>query len=229
VKKLKHILFVLVVCTSFSGDCFAQETGEKSIEPPSSSGSAENDAAEKPSKKPEQGIGYFIVSLAAVYNFNLSGVRDEKSSGELAPGALLFEMGANKNIGFETGIIFLEQQYQVANDKYYLQQNVKRLRVPLTVKIWFFDTIAISAGPYVAISASRINSYKVVRTVEDNSLTTPADNFVEFGFDAALTLNVPINHKSGVFVEGRYYAPYDKVELKKYNSFYLMGGVKYNW
>lgn len=183
-----------------------------------------------PNEKPKaEGKGHFLVSLAGVYSSNIRGVVRPEKSGKFFPLALLFEIGANENIGFETGIIFTERQYLVANDNYQLQQNVKRFHVPVTVKIWWRDTIAISAGPYASVAASGVDSEKWIRVADTNNLKTPADDTFEFGFESALTLNLPLSDKTGVFIEGRYYAPYGEVHFQKYNSLYGLIGIKVQW
>lgn len=180
-------------------------------------------------KKPENEKGHILYSLAAVYSPNIHGVIRPDKAGQIFPLALLVEIGANDNIGFETGLIFNERQYLVESDNYNLQQNVKRVHIPVTVKIWWRDTVAISAGPYVSVAASGIESQKWIRVSDTNNLKTPADDTFEFGFESALTFNFPLSDKTGLFVEGRYYAPYGEVQLKKYNSVYGLIGIKIQW
>lgn len=178
--------------------------------------------------KPE-GLGYKMISIAGTYSANISGAYDAGKSGEFYPLSGLFELGATKNIAFETGLIFVERQYQVANDNYLLQQDVNRLHIPVMVKLWWKDIIAISVGPYMAFAMSAVRSTEVIRVMDSDDLETPAEDFVEFGFDSALTIHIPIREKTGIFAEIRYFAPYDTIQLKKYNSVYGLAGFKYQF
>lgn len=173
--------------------------------------------------------GHFLVSFAGVYSVNLHGIHNEKRDGDFYPLSALFELGANDNISFETGLIFVERQYQVVNDNYKLQQNVHRIHIPVNLKLWWHDIIAFGLGPYIAFAASGTSSYEVIRITDSDDLQTPANDFVEFGFEASLTFNVPINDKTGIFIETRYFTPYDTIQLHKYNSLYGLAGLKYQW
>lgn len=175
------------------------------------------------------GLGFKTVSIAGVYSTNLTGAYDAVKKGEFYPLSGLFEIGATENISFETGLIFVERQYQVANDNYLLQQDVNRLHIPVMVKLWWRDIIAISFGPYMAFAMSGTRSTEVIRVVDSDDLETPAEDFVEFGFDSALTLNIPLKNKTGIFVEVRYFAPYDTIQFRKYNSIYGLAGFKYQF
>lgn len=177
----------------------------------------------------EESKGHFLVSVAATYSVNLHGIHNEDKDGQFYPLSVLLELGANDNISFETGLIFVERQYQVVNDNYKLQQNINRIHIPVNLKLWWRDMIAFGVGPYVAFAASGMNSYEVIRVADTDDLETPAEDFTEFGFEASLTFNVPLNDRTGIFVEARYFTPYDTIQLHKSNSIYGLAGVKYQW
>lgn len=183
-----------------------------------------------PTGEPQpQALGHKLISIAGVYSANISGAHDDGKSGSFYPMAALLEVGATDSIAFETGLIFVERQYQVANDNYLLQQNVKRLHLPVTLKLWWRDIVGFSVGPYMAFAMSSLQSYEIIRVTDSDDLETPAEDFVEFGFESSFTLNLPLAEKTGVFAEVRYFAPYDTIQLKKYNSVYGLAGFKYQF
>ncbi len=175
------------------------------------------------------GQGHKRLSVAAVYSANITGAREPEKSGEIYPLAALLEIAASESIAFETGLIFVERQYQVANDNYLLQENVHRIHIPVTLKLWWRDIFAFSVGPYMAFAVSGVESYELIRIVDSDDLETPAADFVEFGFDAGVTLQLPIGEKHGAFVEARFFTPYDTIDFKKYNSVFALAGYKYKF
>lgn len=174
--------------------------------------------------------GYFALSIAALLTQELSeNGHGNAHTYKLTSGAVLFEIGANDFLGLQTGLMVMEHQSEVANAAYSLQQSVQRLKIPVWVKIWLWDFLSISGGPYMGFAISGTESRKTIITADTGNLHTTADHFLEFGFDIGLTLNLPLNKKNAIFLEARYYDPYDKTKVKHANSVYGLLGYSYRW
>lgn len=141
--------------------------------------------------------------------------------------AVLFELKTNELVSFETGLLVIDQQYQTSNANYSLFQSVHRLRVPVGIKISYKDIISLGLGTYIAAPIEGLNTTKVIKTTDSNNLQTPAENFLEFGFDSSLSINLPINSQWILFIEGRYFSPYDKNSEMAVNTFYGLVGARY--
>lgn len=168
------------------------------------------------------------VSLAALTTYqpkNLGSIHNKTWNTTSA--AAFFELKTNELVSFETGLVLIEQQYQTNNSNYSLYQSVQRLRLPLAIKISYRDILSLGLGTYIAVPVEGLTSNKVIITSDTNNLQTPAENFLEFGFDSSLSLNLPVNAKWILYVEGRYFSPYDKNSEMAVNTFYGLVGARY--
>ncbi len=184
-------------------------------------------AATGQDEEPNQKAGARI-SLAALTTYQPKELgKSIDKTWNTTSAAAFFELKTNELVSFETGLVILQQQYQTSNSNYSLYQSVPRLRLPLAIKISYRDIISIGLGSYIAVPLEGLTSTKVIQVADTNNLQTPAENFLEFGFDSSLSLNIPINPQWFVFVEARYFSPYDKNSDLAVNTFYGLVGARF--
>ena len=88
----------------------------------------------RPSDSELKKVGFYSFNVGTLYSHQLGGIDGQLSSWNLGSFSLKTEVGANDNIAFETGFVFLNQEYHVSNSAYALEQSVTRMIVPLNVK-----------------------------------------------------------------------------------------------
>ncbi len=170
--------------------------------------------------------GELILSLFGVVN---DSVKDDGSSGRdnsynFGAGALV-EANVNGFLGIETGAIFVKRQYEYGSGPVSLVQEVGRLHVPAVVKFWPTNFLAVGIGPYASFKVGDVKNTLEIGGV-GGSVDTKADDDVELGLDATVTLNFSVADKTGIFVEGRYSKPFDEGDDTELDSMTGLVGVK---
>ncbi len=152
--------------------------------------------------------GSLVLSVAGVVNDRVEEVRnDEENDAVNYGGGVLVEAAVNDHFGIETGVLVIKRQYDLNEDDVRVVQEVSRLHVPILARFWATDFLSIAAGPYVAFKTGDTETSLEIGDNELGSIETSADDDVEYGLDAALTLNFAVADKSGLFIEGRYSNP----------------------
>ena len=152
--------------------------------------------------------GSLVLSVAGVVNDRVEEVRnDEENDAVNYGGGVLVEAAVNDHFGIETGVLVIKRQYDLNEDDVRVVQEVSRLHVPILARFWATDFLSIAAGPYVAFKTGDTETSSEIGDNELGSIETSADDDVEYGLDAALTLNFAVADKSGLFIEGRYSNP----------------------
>lgn len=171
--------------------------------------------------------GSLILSLAGVANSRVSEIQENQERTRLNFGAgALIEAGVNDHFGIETGALFINRQYDVEAAGLRVVQEVSRLHIPVLARFWATDFFSVAAGPFVAFRTGDTETSLEVGSTEIGSITTSADDDVEFGLDAAMTFNFAVNNKSGIFVEGRYSAPLGNDQDEDANQVSALAGLK---
>tara|TARA_B100000749_G_scaffold280223_1_gene275319 strand:+ start:25779 stop:26378 length:600 start_codon:yes stop_codon:yes gene_type:complete len=175
----------------------------------------------------EDGAGSLVLSITGVANDKVSEVEENKEENEMNFGAGVFvEAGINDNFGIETGVLAVNRQYEAEAAGARLVQEVSRLHVPVMARFWATDYLSVAAGPFLAFKTGDSKTSLDIGDTEIGSIETSADDDVEYGLDAALTLNFAVNDKSGVFVEGRYSKILDDAEDENADQVSALAGVK---
>lgn len=137
----------------------------------------------------------------------------------------LVEANFNGFIGFETGAIFVQRQYEYGFAGVSLVQEVGRLHVPIVAKFWPTNFLAVGVGPYASLKVGNVKNTLEIGSLS-GSVDTKADDEVELGLDATITLNFSIADKTGLFVEGRYSKPFNEGEDTELDGMTGLAGVK---
>jgi hypothetical protein len=151
--------------------------------------------------------GGLVLSLAGVVS-DRAGDLDEGRNNDRVDvgGGILVEASVNDNFGIETGLLLVNRVYDVEANNSRLVEEVNRLHVPVVARFWATDFFSIAAGPYASFRTEDEEA-----TISNGTgLETSADDDVEFGLDAAATVNLAMNDKTGLFLEGRYSRPFDE-------------------
>lgn len=171
--------------------------------------------------------GEFIFSVAAVANNTIDNIENNEENKEYNVGlALLFEANVNSYIGIETGGILIDRQYDVEAGSLRLVEDVKRLHVPILVRLWPADFVSIAAGPYASLKVGNTNRKVEIGNIASASLKTSAEEETQFGLDAAVTLNFAVFNKTGIFIEGRYSSPFEKEDNETSDEATALVGLK---
>ena len=171
--------------------------------------------------------GSLILSLTGVANDRVKDVEDNQNNNEFNFGAgALIEAGINDHFGIETGVLFINRQYDLEAGEARVVQEVNRLHVPVLARFWATDFFSIALGPFVAFRTGNTKTSLEVGDTEIGSIKTSADDDVEYGLDAALTFNIAVNDKSGLFVEGRYSKLLDNNQGEEANQVSALAGLK---
>lgn len=141
-------------------------------------------------------------------------------------GAAIF-IEANKSdiFGFETGVMYIKKQYvaNVAGAK--VVDEVDRLHIPAMARLWATDFLSVAAGPYIAFSVGDVERTVTVGDAAVNYESSASDD-IELGLDVAGTLNLAIDDKSGIFIEGRYSQPVDEESAEDVDKATALAGFK---
>lgn len=148
--------------------------------------------------------GSFILSVTGVASDQIRDVRQGRENRQVQfGGGLLAEANINSHFGIETGFLVIDRQYDFERQNVRLVEHASRLHVPILARIWFTDFLSIGAGPFVAFKLGGVREATRQGGVTEG-IRTAANQNVEVGLDAAATLNLALNRKTGVFLEGRY-------------------------
>lgn len=171
--------------------------------------------------------GEFIISIAAVANSTIEKIENNEEDKSYNVGAaLLFEANVNSYIGIETGGIFIDRQYDVKVGNLRLVEDVKRLHVPILLRLWPADFVSIAAGPFASFKVGNTTRTIEIGNIASADLKTSADQEAQYGLDAAVTFNIAVYNKTGLFVEGRYSSPFEKEENETSDEATALIGLK---
>lgn len=171
--------------------------------------------------------GEFIISIAAVANSTIEKIENNEEDKSYNVGAaLLFEANVNSYIGIETGGIFIDRQYDVKAGNLRLVEDVKRLHVPILLRLWPADFVSIAAGPFASFKVGNTTRTIEIGNIASADLKTSADQEAQYGLDAAVTFNIAVYNKTGLFVEGRYSSPFEKEENETSDEATALIGLK---
>lgn len=171
--------------------------------------------------------GEFIFSIAAIANNTIDKIENNEETKKYNVGAaLLFEANVNSYLGVETGGIFIDRQYDVEAGSLRLVENVKRLHVPVLFRLWPADFISLAAGPFASFKLGNTTRTIEIGNVTAAQLETSADKDTQYGIDAAVTLNLAVYNKTGLFIEGRYSSPFEKEDNESSDEATALVGVK---
>lgn len=179
------------------------------------------------SKADEDDKGSLVLSIAGVVNAKETDVeKDEEDTEFNYGGAILIEANIRDNFGIETGVMLVNRQYdrEIGNTR--LVQEVKRLHIPIAARFWFGDVFSIAAGPFAEFQTGDVKTSLRRGGNEVASVKTQADDSTMYGADGAATLNLALNDKTGIFVEGRYSYFFDQDDDEDLNQVSGLAGVK---
>lgn len=171
--------------------------------------------------------GSLVLSLTGVANDRISEVQGDQENNEINFGlGALIEAGINDHFGMETGVLLINRQYDVKEGNTRVVQEVKRLHIPILARFWATDFFSIAAGPFLSFRTGDAKTSLEIGGEDVGSISTSADDDVEYGLDAAVTFNIAIKDKSGIFVEGRYSAMLDNEQDEETNQVSALAGLK---
>jgi len=154
---------------------------------------------------------------------------DNKIQGDSDPnfglGAFV-ETNMNSHIGIETGFVYINRQYKSKAAGFEVVQETGRLHIPVMVKFWLNDYLAVAAGPYASVKVGNTSTEFSFGDADLGAIETSADDDVEFGYDISGTLNFAIREKTGLFVEGRYSDLFSSESDEETDQIFLLAGVK---
>lgn len=172
--------------------------------------------------------GEFIVSAAAVANNSIEKIQNNEKKEKYNLGAaILFEANVNSYFGLETGGILIERQYDVELGALRLVEEVKRLHVPILIRLWPTNYLSIAAGPFASFKLGNTTRTAEIGNITAASLKTSADSSTQYGLDAAVTLNFAVYKKTGLFFEGRYSSPFEKEKHENSDEATALIGLKF--
>lgn len=171
--------------------------------------------------------GSLILSFAGLANDRAEEVENDNNNNSLNyGGGILLEAGVNDHFGVETGALLVKRQYEVEQGSSKFITEVDRLHIPVTARIWFFDFLSLAAGPFVAFNTG---DQEVTFESNGNQLATTsssAEDNLEFGLDGALTFNLAVADKTGLFIEGRYSHILDQEDGEEADQVTGLAGLK---
>lgn len=175
------------------------------------------------------GDGSMTFTLAGIANNGADEIQNQGGSGSINFGAgALVESNIYDRFGIETGALITDRKYTTEAGGLRLVQQTRRLHVPVLARLYATDFFSVGAGPFAGFKTGNVktavegsgNSYGVA--------STSANDSVEYGVDAAATLNAALSATTGLFVEGRYSALLDERSDEEANEVYGLAGVKIN-
>lgn len=169
--------------------------------------------------------GQMIVSIFGAVTDSVEQVQNERDNKLNYGGGVFVEANFNSIFGIETGAIFIKRQYDYSRGGINLVQEVNRLHVPVLAKFWPTNFLSLGVGPYVGVKVGSVTNSVEIGGVT-GSTSTNADDEVEFGLDGTVALNMSIDDKTGIFIEGRYSQPFDEKSDVDYDSVTGLVGVK---
>ncbi|MEX1099902.1 MAG: hypothetical protein WEB87_05720, partial [Bacteriovoracaceae bacterium] len=149
-----------------------------------------------------------IFSLAALQTQEVENFGDVDDSPLRDPDTgygVLVEGNWVDSFGTEIGFLRMNKQYSVTEQGSAVVEEVDRLHVPVLAKFWPTDYLSLGVGAYADFAISDVN-----RSVEGDQ-SVDADTSAQttvYGGQASATLNLAINNKTGIFVEGRWSEPF---------------------
>ncbi|MCH2535263.1 MAG: outer membrane beta-barrel protein [Bdellovibrionales bacterium] len=171
--------------------------------------------------------GEFIISIAAVANNTIENIENNEEEKAYNVGAaVLFEANVNSYFGIETGGILIDRQYDVKSGSLRLVENVKRLHIPILFRLWPADFVSIAAGPFASFKIGNTTRTVEIGNIVSANLETSADEEAQYGLDAAVTFNIAVYNKTGIFIEGRYSSPFEKEDNETSDEATALVGVK---
>jgi hypothetical protein len=176
--------------------------------------------------KPEVEKGSIILSIAGVVNDQVEQVKDGRENREVnVGGGILVEANVNETFGIETGALFIRHQYDLDEKNFRLVQHVDRIHVPIAARFWPTDYLSLAAGPFVSFRTGDVRN-ALSKGDEAENARTAAHEDVEYGLDAALTLNFAVNRKTGIFLEGRYSSLFEQFRNEDSDQVSALAGLK---
>lgn len=194
-------LVILAVLASFiatSSWAQTEDTGE-TVAPTPYSAADQNSIDDYEDDK-----GSLILSFVAIATDRVKEVQDREDNELNYGGGILVEANINDNFGIETGALVVNRQYEIERLGVRVVEEVQRIHVPITARFWATDFFSLAAGPYLAFKTGSTKTSLEIGDINLGNFKTSADDSVEYGLDAAATINLAVNDKTGVFVEGRY-------------------------
>jgi hypothetical protein len=183
-------------------------------------------AASSAQAKPD-GAGSLILSLAGVANDQVKDVQDGREDNEInMGGAALIEAGVNDHFGIETGALLVNRQYDAERGDVRVVQEVKRVHIPVLARFWFADFFSVAAGPFVAFKTGHVKNALEIGGDEVATLETSADDDAEYGADGAVTFDIAVADKTGLFIEGRYSTLFNDKNDEDTDEISALAGVK---
>lgn len=119
-------------------------------------------------------------------------------------GGVLIEAVSADDFGIETGVLVRERNYEASFAGKSLGQRVKRIHIPILARAWLTDYFSVAVGPFASFKAGSVDTYLKIDGSEMASYSTDAERDLEYGVDGALTFNIAVADKTGLFVEARY-------------------------
>jgi len=174
--------------------------------------------------------GSVILSGAVLANGTIENNDDNSIDDDLNFGAAaLVEANINGYLGLESGLLLVNRRYVAEFAGFEASSEVLRLHVPIMFKFWPTNYFSLAAGPYgsfkVGDRKSEVNSPGGTTL---GSFKTSADDSFEYGFEGAVTLNLPVYKKCGFFVEGRVLFPLNSEDEEDAREFLVLSGLKFD-
>ena len=86
--------------------------------------------------------------------------------------------------------------------------------------------MSIAAGPFASFKVGNTTRTIEIGNIASADLKTSADQEAQYGLDAAVTFNIAVYNKTGLFVEGRYSSPFEKEENETSDEATALIGLK---
>ncbi len=221
---MKLLMSLIVLCASAG---FAQSSTTETTTTDTPQGETVTTTEQVTDNESDDNKGSLILSVAGVVNNRIKEGQNESEDKSMDyGGGALVEFGLNDNLGLETGALVINRQYERGGSNLKVIQEVKRLHVPLLVRFWPVDFISIGAGGFTSFKLGDVKNSLEIGGTEVGSLTTKADDSVEYGLEAAVALNLAVSDKTGIFVEGRYSDLLSGDKNTDYNEVSGLAGIK---
>jgi len=177
----------------------------------------------------KQNDGSLLLSVAGVANDRVSDIDSETNTDDLNYGfGALVEGNFNSYFGIETGALLIKRNYTFEAGPLKATQSVKRLHIPVLARVWPTNFFSIAGGGFTSIKTGSVDTELDLNNTNIADINTSADDSVEFGLEAAATLNFAVNKKTGLFVEGRYSQALGEESNEDSNHLMGLAGLKFN-
>lgn len=177
----------------------------------------------------------FRVSVAGILNqtVEMQGRANNLEEKQLTFGGGVLVEGMFPNITrrvtLESGVLYLKRTYRSENQAAKLIQASQRLHIPLLARYQVIDNFSIGLGPYAAIQMGETENIATIGNVALGGVSTSAGDDLEFGVDAAATVNIPVGEKAKAFIEGRYSFLFGKEANESADQFLALAGVTFDF